>query len=144
MTPSIGVAVTSDILGSVNQHREHRPARQTPRGPVRRVAALTLATAFLTVAGALPAHADVPLGWDPEQQPVDGLHVLWIVLAIIGGIVLIVAAVYVPAAARGEDIRPGAARALEAEWFGGPRKGHDELAAPDDAESQAGGASGRW
>ncbi|HEY1135661.1 MAG TPA: hypothetical protein VGE77_13885 [Nocardioides sp.] len=125
-------------------HREPRPARRTPRGPVRRVAALTLATALVLVASALPAQADVPLGWDPERQPVDNLHILWIVLGIVGGILLIVAACYLPAVARGEDVRPGGARAVEAEWFGGPRKGHDELAAPDDAESQAGGASGRW
>lgn len=32
----------------------------------------------------------------------------------------------------------------ENEWFGGPRKGTDELAAPDGEDSKAGGAGARW
>ena len=51
--------------------------------------------------------------------------------------------VYLPAMVRGERVAPGGA-ARENQWFGGPRKGTAELAAPDTEESKAGGASGRW
>lgn len=126
-------------------HREPRPARRRSSGPVvRRVAALGTAALVGVLATAGPAAADVPVGWDPGQQPVPGSHVLWIVLAILGGVLLIVAAVYLPAVARGEDVRPGATHDRDAEWFGGPRRAPQELAAPDTEESQAGGASGRW
>ncbi|MDF9716349.1 hypothetical protein INN71_15820 [Nocardioides sp. ChNu-153] len=125
-------------------HPEPRPARRTSRGTVRRVAVLAAAPA-LAVLAAGPAHADVPLGWDPAQESVDPLHVLWLLVGIpLGLILLIAAAVYLPAIARGKDVRPGAAHAVEAEWFGGPRRAPEELAAPDTEESQAGGASGRW
>ncbi|MDT9591898.1 hypothetical protein RDV89_02380 [Nocardioides zeae] len=124
--------------------RETHPARRTPRATVAvRGAALLGAPLLAVLATAVPASADVPLGWDPAQEAVPGSHVLWIVLGIIGGILLIAAAVYLPAVARGESIRPGSARP-DYEWLGGPRRAHQELAAPDNEESQAGGASGRW
>lgn len=126
-------------------HREPRPARRRSASPVvRRVAALGTAALVGVLATAAPAAADVPVGWDPGQEAVPGSHVLWLVLAILGGILLIAAAIYLPAVARGEDVRPGAAPGGDPEWFGGPRKATRELAAADTETSQAGGASGRW
>jgi hypothetical protein len=107
----------------------------------RRTAVVLAATATaLAVAG--PASADVPEGWS-NPEPVSVLHAL-LVLAGIPLLLFVVIAllVYVPAMARGERTAPGAAR--ENQWFGGPRKGTSELAAPDTEESKAGGASGRW
>lgn len=94
-----------------------------------------------------PAHADVPLGWGPPEQTdgTDFLTVLWLLIGIpLALILLIVAAIYLPAIARGESVKPGADRQADAEWLGGPRRAPSELAAPDGENSQAGGASGRW
>lgn len=125
-------------------NREPRPARRPALGVVRRAAVLAGVALLALVGTAGPAAADAPLGWDPAKEAVPGSHVLWIALAILGGIVLIAAAIYLPAIARGEDVRPGADHAEDAEWFGGPRKAPAELAAADTDTSQAGGASGRW
>lgn len=38
----------------------------------------------------------------------------------------------------------GGSSTPENEWFGGPRKGTDELAGPDGEDSKAGGAGARW
>lgn len=90
-----------------------------------------------------PASANVPEDWsDPEA--VDPLHFLAVIVGLPLLLILLIAlAVYLPALARGENVTPGAAH-REMEWFGGPRKNPDELAAPDTEESQAGGASARW
>lgn len=90
---------------------------------------------------AAPAHASVPEDWS-NPEAVDPLHAI----ALLAGgplllIVLITLAVYLPALARGEKLAPGGP---DSEWFGGPRKTNDELAAPDGEASQAGGASARW
>lgn len=91
-----------------------------------------------------PAGANTPEGWS-DPAPVDPIHFLLVLLgAPLALAVVIALAVYVPALARGESVSPSAVGAIESEWFGGPRKTHDELAAPDDAESKSGGASGRW
>lgn len=108
----------------------------------RRSVAVLVATGTL-VAIAGPATADVPEGW---SNPED-VSVLYALL-VLGGIplllfLLITLAVYVPALIRGERVNPGEP-AVEDQWFGGPRKGTAELAAPDTDESRAGGASGRW
>lgn len=92
---------------------------------------------------AAPAHADVPEGWsDPEE--VDTLQAL---LLLVGAPLLlfvgIAVLVYLPAMIRGEKLTPGPGQA-ENVWFGGPRQGTEQLPAPDDETSQAGGASGRW
>ena len=57
--------------------------------------------------------------------------------------VLITLAVVVPGLVKGERFTPGG-RATEDQWFGGPSKGTAALPAPDNDESKAGGASGRW
>lgn len=119
-----------------------------PASPVRRgvrAAAITasLASVPLVALAAAPAHADVPEGWS-DPDPVDRLEAL---LLLAGGplllFLLILLAVYVPAMVRGERLLPDHG-AGEAQWIGGPRQGTKELPAADDADSKAGGASGRW
>jgi len=116
---------------------------QTP--PLVRRAALVLpASAVLGLVGlAGPASAAVPEGWsNPPDVPV--LHAL----LILAGIPLLLFAVitllvYLPSLLRGEGRRRSGGT-VETQWFGGPRKGTSELPAPDNDESKAGGASGRW
>lgn len=117
----------------------------------RRILRLTVTAAVLgLLAGvtllATPASADVPDGWS-DPDPVNNFHALLVVGLIPAGIALLIAfLVYVPAFVKGERITPGAVGA-EDEWFGGPRQGTAELAAPaghDAADSEVGGASGRW
>lgn len=108
----------------------------------RRTTVVLAATAVvLTAAG--PAGADVPEGWS-NPEPVSPWHAL----LVLGGIplalfVVIALLVLLPGRLRGE--RLGQSRPVDDnEWFGGPRKGTDELPAPDNEESKAGGASARW
>ena len=56
---------------------------------------------------------------------------------------LITAVVVLPGVVKGERFTPGG-QATADQWFGGPSSGTAELPAPDNEESQAGGASGRW
>ena len=96
-----------------------------------------------TLLVASPASANVPEGWS-DPDPVDPWHMLAILLGIPAAIaVVIILAVIAPGLARGEKFTHSNA-APDAEWFGGPRAGTEELPAPDNAESKAGGASGRW
>ena len=107
----------------------------------RRTTVVVAASAALATLSA-PAHADVPEGWsNPESVS------LLYAFAVLGGVpvllfVLIWAAVYLPAMVRGESVT--AAGSVDDQWFGGPRQGTSELAGPDNDESKAGGASGRW
>ena len=111
------------------------------RGVVLVAAAGASSVALVALAG--PASADVPQGWsDPAK--VSALHAL----LLLGGVplllfVVIALLVLLPGTRRGERLVPGAA-SHEDQWFGGPRSGTAELAAPDTDESQAGGASARW
>lgn len=101
---------------------------------------LTLTAAVLLAA---PASADVPEGWS-NPDPVSGITVLWMLVGVPIGLILLIALfTYAPAMIRGEKLTPGPAR-TDDEWFGGPRKGTSELAGPDDEQSKAGAASGRW
>lgn len=101
-----------------------------------------LSIALSGVVLASPAHANVPEGWS-NPADVDPVHAI---LLLVGGplalFILIALLVYLPAMARRDRDSAGSGR--DAEWFGGPRKSNDELAAPDTEESQAGGASGKW
>lgn len=92
---------------------------------------------------ASPAQANVPEGWS-NPADVDPLHAIALLVgAPLGLIIVIALLVFLPAMARREKgADSGSGR--DAEWFGGPRKSNDELAAPDTEESQAGGASGKW
>lgn len=107
---------------------------------IRRTA-LVLTAAALPVLTAGPAVAEVPEGWsDPDEVGVLQL------LLVVGGIplalaVLIALAVYLPAMARGENVRPGGSETAD-EWFGGPRSGPAELGARE--VGTTGGGSGRW
>jgi hypothetical protein len=115
---------------------------------VRRSAVLTTVVGLsMLVAG--PASAKVPEGWrsDPEQISTQQVLVVLVVLPLVL-IVLITAAVYVPALVRGERIAPGAAP-VEDQWFGGPRGGARELESgtgrsEQEAQTETGGAGGRW
>lgn len=100
-----------------------------------------LAASAVMLAG--PAGADVPEGWsDPEE--VNDLEALLIMVGLPLALGLVITILtYLPALVRGERIAPGAPE-VESQWFGGPRKGTAELAAPDTDQSQAGGSSARW
>lgn len=90
---------------------------------------------------AAPSYAQVPEGWS-NPPPVDGLQAL----LVLGGIPLalflvITLLVMAPSLAKGQR---AAHASGESEWFGGPRKGHEELEAASSEASETGGASGRW
>jgi hypothetical protein len=114
---------------------------------VRRSAVLTTATG-LTMLVAGPASAEVPEGWsDPQQIPMLEALLIFAGLPLLL-IVLISAAVYVPAMVRGERVAPGDAPVTD-QWFGGPRGGARELESGTGrrepaAQSETGGAGGRW
>lgn len=139
----------TDILPVVTTHLEPlNPSRSAARGAVRR--AVRLASVGVTVACvtaltlvAAPAGADVPEGW---SNPAD-VDMLSALLLLAGAplllFVLITLAVYLPAMVRGEKLTPGEPEP-DSSWFGGPRRGSRELAAPDDDTSAAGGARGTW
>ena len=120
----------------------------TPRtlSSVRRSAVLTTAVGlFLLVAG--PASAEVPEGWS-DPAPVPQLQALLIFVGVpLLMILMIAAAVYLPAMARGERVSPVASPGQD-QWFGGPRGGAREIESADRGEqardSQTGGAGGRW
>ncbi len=113
---------------------------------LRRAAALLAGLLVVLTSGvvlAAPATADVPEGWS-DPDPVSTLEALLIFAGIpLLLFVLIWAAVYLPAIARGERVSAGSAT-VEDQWIGGPRKTTSELAGPDGDQSQAGGASARW
>jgi hypothetical protein len=93
---------------------------------------------------ALPASADVPVGWSNDPEGVNVVHAV----LVLGGIpvllfLVIIACVYGPSLARGERVAPGATPMVD-QWLGGPRTGTAELAGPDGDDSEAGGAHGRW
>lgn len=113
---------------------------------LRRLLLLAVAGLWCTAASlvlAAPASAEVPEGWD-SPAPIDGLEAL----LLLGGVPLLLFVVigflvYAPSIIRGERIAPGQP-VTENQWLGGPRRNAGELAAPDNDDSQAGGASGRW
>jgi hypothetical protein len=118
---------------------------------VRRSAVLTTSAGLsLLVAG--PASAKVPEGWS-DPPPIPVLQALLILVGIpLLLILLISAAVYVPAMVRGERVAPGAAPVHD-QWFGGPRGGAREIesgagrgdqARETETETETGGAGGRW
>lgn len=106
---------------------------------IRRTA-LVLAVAALPVLAAGPAVAEVPEGWsDPDD--VGFLQLLLVIGAIpLALAILISLAVYLPALARGENVKPRG-EAVD-EWFGGPRSGPAELGTRE--TSTTGGGSGNW
>lgn len=122
------------VTHTPNTHAVRRAARAATS-----VAALGFVTATVLLAG--PANAAVPEGWS-NPEDVDTLQAIGLLACVpVLLFLLITLAVYVPSLARGAV---AAASGPEHEWFGGPRKSMDELAAPDDEDSKAGGASVRW
>lgn len=101
----------------------------------------TAALGLALLAG--PAHADAAEGWGTVQK-IDTLQALLLLAGVpILLFVLITAAVYLPALARGEDVSP-AHDDVEDHWLGGPRPGTKELTAGDAERSETGGARGSW
>lgn len=132
-----------------NQSRYHVGVMtSTETRAVRRASRFASAVTMLSiVAGgvilASPAHANVPEGWS-NPADVDPLSALLLLGGIpLAMIVVIGLMVYLPGIVRGENLSGGSS-SPDPEWFGGPSKRNDELAAPDTDESQAGGASGKW
>ena len=92
---------------------------------------------------AAPASADVPEFWDRPDE-IDNLGAILLLAGVpLLLFVVITFLVYAPSIIRGERIAPGQP-VTENQWLGGPRKSAGELAAPDNDDSRAGGASGRW
>jgi len=110
---------------------------------VRRTSVVLLAGAALVVAAGGPAGADVPEGWSnpSDVDPVEAVLLLVGVPLLL--FLVITALVVIPGVIKGERFTPGG-QATQDQWFGGPSKGTAELPAPDNDESKAGGASGRW
>lgn len=110
---------------------------------VRRTSVVLLAGAALVVVAGGPAGADVPEGWSnpSEVDPVEAVLLLVGVPLLL--FLVITALVVIPGVIKGERFTPGG-QATQDQWFGGPSKGTAALPAPDNDESKAGGASGRW
>lgn len=108
----------------------------------RRISVVLLAGALVVAAGG-PAGADVPEGWSnpSDVDPVEAVLLLVGVPLLL--FLVITALVVIPGVIKGERFTPGG-QATEDQWFGGPSKGTSALPAPDNDESKAGGASGRW
>lgn len=102
--------------------------------------AVGLAAVSLALAG--PAGASVPKGWsDPAPMPTGKFLMIILVLPVVAAIVISLV-VLLPGLLKGEGL--GGQPEPGGEWFGGPRQGTSDLAAPDGDDSQAGGASARW
>jgi hypothetical protein len=111
---------------------------------VRRTSVVLLAGGLVVAAGGA-ASADTPEFWggDPAD-PVDPWHALFLLAGIpVLLFVVITLVVVIPGVLKGERFTPGG-QATADQWFGGPRSGTAELPAPDNDDSKAGGASGRW
>lgn len=110
----------------------------------RRASVVMIAGGLLVASGG-PAGADVPEFWGGSQaEPVDPWHAVLLLVGVpLLLFVVITAIVVIPGVVRGERFTPGG-QATADQWFGGPRSGTAELAAPDGTQSEAGGASGRW
>jgi uncharacterized RDD family membrane protein YckC len=108
----------------------------------RRTCAVLLAGAIV-VAVAGPAGADVPEFWS-NPDPVDPWQAVLLFVGVPLLLFLVITAlVVIPGVIKGERFTPGG-QATQDQWFGGPSKGTAALPAPDNDESKAGGASGRW
>jgi hypothetical protein len=111
---------------------------------VRRTSVVLIAGGILLAAGG-PAGADKPEFWggDPPEA-VDPWHAVLLLVGVPLLLFLVITALVVlPGVVRGERFTPGG-QATADQWFGGPSSGTAELPAPDNEESKAGGASGRW
>jgi hypothetical protein len=109
----------------------------------RRTSVVLLAGAALVVAAGGPAGADVPEGWS-NPSDVDPVEAVLLFVGVPLLLFLVITAlVVIPGVIKGERFTPGG-QATQDQWFGGPSKGTAALPAPDNDESKAGGASGRW
>ena len=109
----------------------------------RRTSVVLLAGAALVLAAGGPAGADVPEGWS-NPSDVDPVEAVLLFVGVPLLLFLVITAlVVIPGVIKGERFTPGG-QATQDQWFGGPSKGTAALPAPDNDESKAGGASGRW
>lgn len=107
----------------------------------RRSGALLIGAA-LPLLVAAPASAEVPEGWS-DPPDVSLLEMLTVILGIPAVLfAVIVAAVMVPALARGEKLLPSTS--TPDQWFGGPDRPKGELESRSRELGPTGGASGRW
>jgi hypothetical protein len=116
---------------------------------------LALVPAILVTTATGSALAAPPEQWE-ENGPVSPLHVILLLVVIpVALFALIWLLVYLPSMRKGQHYQPGLAWRGEPEWFGGPRRGVEPADAPPpapagargperDADSDRGGASGRW
>lgn len=93
---------------------------------------------------AVPAYADVPVGW---SEP-DAVSPLGFLLVVVGAplalMVLIGLVLMAPGFTRGEGLT-GKAAGDDDQWFGGRRQGVGEVGSGDsDRPAISGGASGSW
>lgn len=118
--------------------------RSAPRPglPLATVGALAMALVTILVSAA-PAHAEVPEGWS-EPRDVSLFQLLTVIVGLpLVLVVLITAAVLLPALARGDKLLPHTSTSDQ--WFGGPDRSADELESrPDRQLGSTGGASGSW
>jgi len=85
----------------------------------------------------------VPEGWS-NPSDVDPVQAVLLFVGVPLLLFLVITAlVVIPGVIKGERFTPGG-QATQDQWFGGPSKGTAALPAPDNDESKAGGASGRW
>lgn len=107
----------------------------------RRAGVLLLA-ATVPLLVAAPAHAEVPEGWS-EPADVSLLQLLTVVLGLPALLfALIVAAVLLPALARGEKLLPSTSSPDQ--WFGGPDRSVAQVEDRPRELGPRGGASGSW
>lgn len=93
---------------------------------------------------ALPAYADVPVGWS-DPDPVSPLGFLFVVIGAPLALMLLISLfVLVPGFTRGEGLT-GKTEHADDQWYGG-RASTNELQASSTSERPAikGGASGNW
>lgn len=105
--------------------------------------ALGVALMVQTLA-AVPAHADVPIGWS-NPDPVSPLTFLFVVVGAPVALVLLIALVVLtPGFSRGEGLT-GKNEHADDRWFGGSRNAMELESGTSSKTSEiTGGASGSW
>ena len=112
---------------------------------LRRLPAVTVCTAGLLLASAVPAFAESKV--DDGSDPGSGLTVietlLWFVVVPAGLFVVIAVLASLPSMSRGPRYRPGLGWWAAPVWFNGPDDA-DTAVRTATATTGGGGASARW